>query len=105
MLEMVEQYCNDITTRWNESSSQICPITRYSVNISGFVMSVDANQTSYTYSINGSVCRETIEISVSAISAAGTSNVTSMDSTIVCTRKKNQCAACVGYFIKFLSCS
>ena len=86
---MVGQYCNDITTSWRKPSSEICPITGYNVNISGFVMSVDANQTNYTYSVNDSVCRETVEISVSAISAAGTGNVASMNSTIVCTRKKN----------------
>ena len=89
MFEMVGQYCNDINTRWRKPSSEICPVTGYNVNISGFAMSVNANQTSYTYAINDSVCREMIEISVSAMSAAGTGNVTSMDSTIVCTRKKN----------------
>ena len=82
------QMCNDIITSWTVAPNQTCPITGYSVNISGVVIPVGGDQTSYTQSINDNVCGETLEISVSAISASGTGNATSTNITVVCTRKR-----------------
>ena len=91
---VLAQFCSDVVANWVAPTSPTCPITRYIVSISGFVMSVDANQTSYTIPMNDSVCGKTFEVSVSAIIAAGTSNTTSKDITIICTGEEPEPAAC-----------
>ena len=84
---VLTQICNDIITKWTTPIDQPCPITGYSVNISvgGVVLPNTMNQTNYTLSVNSSICGKTFEISVSAISAAGTSNATSSSITVTCT--------------------
>ena len=82
---VLTQFCSDVVTNWVAPTSPTCPIIGYIVSISGFVLSVGADQTSYTIPMNDSVCGKTSEVTVSAISAAGTSNTTSMDITIICT--------------------
>ena len=87
---MIEPNCNDIIISWTAPPNQAWPITEYSVNVSGVMMSVAADWTNYTHSIHDSVCGETLEIIVSAISAAGRGSATSITITIVCTREGNE---------------
>ena len=80
--------CVSVLANWTAVSDDPCPITGYSVNISGSsAVLVAANQTTYSHPISESDCGTTLDIHVSANTMFGTSSVTSESILILCTRE------------------
>ena len=97
------QNCNYIDISWTAPENQTCPITGYMVSIPGVLMPRTTNDTSYTHSVNNnSFCGKTVEVYVSAISAAGTSNATSTSITYICTCEGNERVACDTNIVSYL---
>ena len=79
--------CVSLVANWTTSYAGPCPITGYSVNISGIVVLLAADQATYSHPINESDCGTTLDIQVSANTVLGTSSITGQSITIVCTRE------------------
>ena len=79
--------CFSVLANWTTFDADHCPITGYIVNISGNVVLLAANQTTYSHPINESDCGTTLNVHVSANTVLGTSRITSQSITIVCTRE------------------
>ena len=79
--------CVSVLANWTALSDDPCPITGYSVNISGNAVLVAADKTTYSHPISESDCGTTLDIHVSANTVFGTSSVTSESILILCTRK------------------
>ena len=79
--------CVSVLANWTIFDADCCPITGYIVNISGNVVLLAANQTTYSHPISESDCGTTLGVHVSANTVLGTSNITSQSITIVCTRE------------------
>ena len=87
-LKLVTVYdCIELLTKWTTLSDDPCPITGYTINISGSTEAVAADQTTYSHPINDSDCGTTVDIHVSTINIFGTSSITSSSILIACTRK------------------
>ena len=80
----VEQRCSEVVISWAVPNSS-CPITGYHIAIGDSTETLGAEQTNYSVTVNESDCGSTFQISMSAISAAGTGNITTMNVPINCT--------------------
>ena len=88
VLELDTVYdCVSVVANWTTFYAGSCPITGYSVNISGNDVLLAADQTTYSHPISESDCGTTLDIQVSASTILGTSSITSQSITIVCTRE------------------
>ena len=79
--------CVSVVATWTTSYAGLCPITGYSINISGIVVLLDPDETTYSHPISESDCGTTLDILVSANTVLGTGSITSQSTTIVCTRE------------------
>ena len=77
-------YCLEVVILWTALSDSPSPITGYNIIINSSSTTVAANQTTYNASISGNDCASILQISMSAISAAGTGENTTVDIPINC---------------------
>ena len=77
--------CFSVLANWTTFYADLCPITGYSVNISGNVVLLAANQTTYSLPISESDCGTTLDVHVSASTVLGTSSITGQSIAIICT--------------------
>lgn len=80
----LQQYCYKIVISWTALSDNPCPITGYSITVGSSTETVDADVTNYNYPISDSDCGNTLQISVSAVNAAGTGSSTTNSIDVVC---------------------
>ena len=83
----VNQYCNEMMISWTSLSDSPRPITGYNITINDSKETVAANQTTYNFTISDSDCGSILQISMSAISAAGTGKITTISLLINCTHE------------------
>ena len=79
--------CVSVVANWTTFYAGLCPITGYSVNISGIVMLLAADRTTYSQPTSKSDCGTTLDIQISSNTVLWTSSITSQSITIVCTRE------------------
>ena len=95
------QQCNEVVILWTSLSDSLSPITSYTITIDGSTVSVPGNESQYTHPVSDSECGSTVQISMSATSAAGTGENTTMDLSIVCTCECfTYCTICSGRLLK-----
>ena len=77
-------YCSEVVILWTSLSDSPSPIMGYNISINSNSITVAANQTTYNASISGNDCGSTVLITISAINAAGTGEVTTASIPIDC---------------------
>ena len=81
------QSFSEVVISWNKTlSDKPCPITNYTININGSLVTVAGNNSQYTHPI-GDECVLNLEISMYATSAAGRGETTATNLTILPTRE------------------
>ena len=84
---IANQYFNEIVILWTRLPDEPCPIIEYTITINGSTVTVNRNDNQYSRPISDSECGSTLEITMSATSAAGTAETTSMNLPTVATRE------------------
>ena len=84
---MAIQKFTDVMINWTRLPDSPSPIIEYTITIDGSTVLVPGNESQYTRPINDSECGSSLEIIMSATSAAGTGSNTTMILTIVSTRE------------------
>ena len=80
--------CDSVEIGWTSLPNVPCPIIGYFVSVTGTPVFQDPNWTNYTYPVRDSDCGNSFDISVYAVSAAGTGSVSTKSLLITCTREE-----------------
>ena len=80
--------CDSVVINWTSLPNVPCPIIGYFVSVTGAPVFQPPNPTNYTYLIGDSDCGNSFDISVYAVSAAGTGSVSTKSLLITCTREE-----------------
>ena len=73
-----------VVISWTPLSDSPRPITGYNITIDDSTETVDPSQNTYNVTVDDSDCGSSLQISVSAMSAAGTGSITTMSIPVNC---------------------
>ena len=81
------QSFSEIVLSWTGLSDEPLPVTNYTITINGSTVTVPGNERQYAHPISDSECGSTLQTSMSATSAAGTGETTTMNLNTVAARE------------------